>query len=351
MVGGLVTRAAAAAALARVRWVGIALALVLSLIAMLPTGALAAAAPRIGLGVYRSGAGEDPGLIDEFSNEVEEAPAIVSFYRKWDVPLIDTSQLAVARSRGAVPMVSWEPWEENGNPIPLRSIASGQEDAYLTESARAAAAWGGPILVRFAHEMNGDWYPWGLNWATNPPSVFKRAWRHVVEVFRQAGATNVQWVWCPYVANTHMGQFRRLYPGGKWVDWTGLDGFNWGGSTKWRSFNAIFWKSYRSIVRFAKRPMVLAELGVNQVGGNKAHWVLRALRRALPRYHDVRAMVWFDEAERGFDFRVDSSARALAAFRLGLRGSLFGADSQQVLSVPKRLARRSPGKRHARSVG
>ena len=58
--------------------------------------------------------------------------------------------------------------------------------------ARSLAGFHGTVDLRYAHEMNGTWYPW-----SHDPIGYRRAWRHVVRVFRAAGAANVRFVWSP----------------------------------------------------------------------------------------------------------------------------------------------------------
>ena len=109
--------------------------------------------------------------------------------------------------------------------------------------------------------MNGNWFPWGTGRGSqNTPADFVAAWRHVHEIFTEAGATNVQWVWCPNIAlHSHSG-FRALYPGNSYVDWTCLDGYNFG--NPWRSFETIYGRSYKEILRIApSKPMMVGETG------------------------------------------------------------------------------------------
>ena len=50
------------------------------------------------------------------------------------------------------------------------------------------------MLLRFGHEMNGDWYGWGgaRNGASlAAASQFVATWRYVRDRFTRAGATNV----------------------------------------------------------------------------------------------------------------------------------------------------------------
>jgi len=311
-----------------------ALVLMLVVFALGPTGAKGF---RAATGAFIPGVENDPTLIDAYAAKVGRSPLIVGAYRDWsrqpfDLPLLESVDL-----RGAVPVVTWEPWDEAEIGVPLRSIAHGDYDAYLTESALKAAAWGRPMFVRFAHEMNGDWYPWGLGVGGNTPGSFRTAWRHVVSLFRSAGADNVRWVWCPYVSNEHPGLLRRLFPGDRWVDWACLDGFNWGSYSVWQSFKAIFARSYQQLIRVTSRPLMLGEIGVNEAGGSKPDWISRTLQRALPRYRHVRALVWFDSADWRADFRVDSSVASLTAFRRALQLPVYGEGRKQLLATPSRI--------------
>jgi membrane-bound metal-dependent hydrolase YbcI (DUF457 family) len=315
-----------------------AAALLLALLALLAVAAPGQAEARqIALGAYIRGIEESPGLLDDYAEQVGRRPAIVGAYKRWDVTPFYRPELEEIARRGAVPMIGWEPWNEAGHGFRLGAIARGRYDAYIWRSAREARDWGGPILVRFGQEMNGSWAPWqrGVDGTTGPR--FVAAWRHIVGIFRRAGATNVSWVWCPYVNNGRL-PFMSFYPGDRWVDWLALDGFNWGKPTAWQSFPKIFDASYRKLARIAPKPIMIAEIGSDESGGSKAHWLHRTLNRQIPRLKRVRAVVWFNATD-GADFRVDSSPDALAAFREGIGSPLYSGDATLVDSVSRRAAR------------
>jgi hypothetical protein len=311
----------------------------------------AAASPKVSVGAYIPGSYANPSLIDAYGAEVGSPPVIVSSYEDWTRSPIDTAQLDAAWSRGAVPLVTWEPWSESdpGVTFPLRAIASGRYDAYVSEAARAAAAWGKPILLRFAHEMNGSWYPWGRGREGNTPQAYVAAWRHVVQVFRDNGARNVKWVWTPYVANGGRFPFRRFFPGNRWVDWVGLDGLNGGSVFGWRSFANIFDASYRELVRMTARPVMLAEVASSEEGGDKAAWLSGALLRAVPRLSHIRAIVWWaDGGDRRGNFGVDSSPAAFGALRSALAMPRYQSSRGLLLATPRSLRSHS---RHRRRHG
>ena len=193
------------------------------------------------------GASEHPGLIDGFARQAGRRPAIVLSYKDWSSLPFSSTELDAIWRRGAVPMITWEPWTSSGRGFPLREIAAGRFDRYLRRAAGSAAHWGKPLFVRFAHEMNGNWYPWGRGVDGNTARDFRKAWKHVVDLFRFHGATNVRWVWSPNEDSGGNFQFGPLYPGDEWVDWIAMDGFNFGGSVGWPSFTTIFASTYERL--------------------------------------------------------------------------------------------------------
>ena len=66
----------------------------------------------------------------------------------------------------------------------MTDIAAGKYDSYLTTIGAAVKAGGHPVWLTFAHEMNGTWYPWGIQAVT--PAQWIAAWTHVVTTVRAA---------------------------------------------------------------------------------------------------------------------------------------------------------------------
>jgi membrane-bound metal-dependent hydrolase YbcI (DUF457 family) len=303
---------------------------------ILAAPAHAAGRRTISLGAYIPGAVTNPSLINAYANEVGQKPVIVSTYVQWMQPVLRRTELQPIWAHGAVALVTWEPWTSSEHGFPLRSIVKGRYDGYIRKAARAAAAWRKPVFLRFAHEMNGDWYPWGTGHG-NTPQLYKRAWRHVVRLFRQVGATNVRWVWSPYVTNGGRFGFAKYFPGNRWIDWVGLDGFNWAKNGVWQSFRDIFATSYGIVKKLTNRPIMIPETGSSQTGGNKAAWVTRTLDRELPHFARIRALLWFCEPFRGIDTRVDSSPAALAALRRAIRNRRYRSSRRRLLATPSLL--------------
>jgi beta-mannanase len=230
---------------------------------------------------------------------------------------------------GAVPEITWEPWNAaDGTTQPaysLSAIAFGQQDAYIRSWATSIARWGKPLRLRFAHEMNGSWYPWAEGVNGNATGSYSAAWRHVHDLFVASGARNVIWVWSPNVSYPGSMGLTGLFPGDSYVDEVALDGYNWStlqAGTTWQSFAQIFQPSLDELHAITARPASIGEVASTEVGGDKAQWItdMFTTLKATPA---IRGFTWFDFAKET-DWRVDSSAASAAAFRAGLAAVYAG---------------------------
>jgi beta-mannanase len=150
----------------------------------------------------------------------------------------------------------------------------------------------------------------------------------VHDIFTSVGATNATWVWCPYVNwATHLAS---LYPGDRYVDWTCLDGYNWGTNPAlprvWRSFGDLFRSSYDQIIETIApdKPMALGEIASTEYGGSKAGWIQEMFESLPTEFPNIRALVWFEAfANGGMDWPLESSESALSAFSAGIGDSRY----------------------------
>jgi hypothetical protein len=246
------------------------------------------------------------------------------------------------RGYGAIPFFSWGSESSPGHPenFRLADLAAGKEDPYITQFAQEAKEWGHPFFLRFNWEMNGSWFPWSEGVNGNTAASYVAAWRHVHNVFTAVGATNATWVWCPFAdANKAYADMKKLYPGNAYVDWTCLDGYNWGRNgvkaRPWRTFDEIFAASYRYLTtKVARRkPVMLAELASGTKGGHKALWIKEMLD-SLPRnYPKVRGFIWLDAFDRGIDWPIETSPKATAAFAKGIARSVYQPNHYAELNV------------------
>jgi len=257
-----------------------------------------------------------------------------------------TQAMEALRERGTIPLLSWAsqsvpaPLNLKQPRFQLRDVANGVHDEYIEGFAEQVHEWGEPFFLRFDHEMNGFWFSWGEGVNGNKPGSFVRAWRHVHDIFVKAGATNATWVWCPNVDFTRkLTPLRGLYPGGRYVDWTCLDGFNWGdtpNSGGWMSFEKVYRESYNRVLKIAPRkPMMIGEVASEERGGSKAAWIRNALSVIPNHFPKIRAMIWFEENDRGMRWPIESSKAAKKAFAKAIQRPLYRPNEfQHIESSP-----------------
>jgi cellulose synthase (UDP-forming) len=302
------------------------------------------------LGVSSPGLLDGPGSVSSWEAGHGAQVRIVNLFQQWlsGERRFRTDWLRTIASQGAVPLITWEPWAKpagrlwnsNQPDVRLAAIASGRYDSYVRRWARAAAAYGDPILLRPMHEMNGYWYPWSIRANGNTPGDFIAAWRHLHDIFAEEGATNVSWVWTVY-ASEH-GRLKNVdsyYPGARYVDWVSMTGFNWGESragSHWRSFDQVFGATYATLTRLGKALMI-SEIGT--VGGSAASslWLENASRRLQSAYPKIRAVLWFDSRySRTADFRLDGVRAATFHGSFGAATSYWAPPVRLVTTAARR---------------
>ncbi len=277
---------------------------------------------------FEGGAGKSASMIQFFQPFAQCGGSGCSFYSFPTEPMDDI------RGHGSIPVLSWSsqaiPSTLSQPDFQLSDVISGRYDDYIAEFAAEARDWGHPFFLRFNWEMNGNWFPWAEGVNGNAEGEYVAAWRHVHDIFAAAGATNVSWVWCPFVDPGHsLHDLGSLYPGDAYVDWTGLDGYNWGTNPAsprgWRSFDQLFRRSYDEIAGgiAPSKPMMLGEVGSSEQGGSKADWIRDALARVPAEYPQIRALLWFDKFDDSMDWPIETSGTATAAFAEGVAQTAY----------------------------
>ncbi|QNN51536.1 glycoside hydrolase family 26 protein [Nocardioides mesophilus] len=254
---------------------------------------------------------------------VGRAPTSVMWYAAWsDNAAFPAAQAADVAATGATPTITWEPWNPAGGATQpaytLDRITAGAFDSYLTSWARQIRSYGKPVVLRFAHEMNGSWYPWSAQANGNTAGDYVAAWKHVRSVFSKQRTSNVVWSWSPNVPYPGSTALGAVYPGDGYVDQVALDGYNWatlqGGS--WQSFWEVFGSGVAQLTALTSKPLYLGEVGCPEDGGDKAAWVADMFS-TLATHQEIRGFTWFD-FQKEADWRIESSTATLDAFRAGL---------------------------------
>lgn len=235
---------------------------------------------------------------------------------------------------GRTIQLAWEPHDfskdaTNQPEYRLQTITAGDHDAEIRRWARELKAFGYEVLFRPMCEMNGDWVTWGGNVNGNSPEDYIPAWRHIHDIFVEEGATNVKWVWSPNrdgsIASAQV-TFDTYYPGDAYVDYVGMNGYNWGRlyttpqwTSQWQMLDEVFGYSYDVAVANTDKPIVISETATTEVGGDaqnggKAEWIRDAFEQLPQRFPRVELITWFN-INKETDWRINSSPGSLQAFR------------------------------------
>lgn len=209
--------------------------------------------------------------------------------------------------RDWMPIITLEPWirnlDERTNPQPEYSfarVAAGNFDGYFRNWARQARDLGAPMYVRFGQDPSvtgtWHWYPW----QDDLPDNYVNAWRRMVDIFREEGATNVQFMWSSHdLAVASQWDF---YPGDEYVSAIATTTLNFGAWGTWQSFGALFEPQYAEILERAPgKPIFIVQLASAEEGGDKAAWITESFA-ALQEGHEAVHGVIFWEVPSDWQF-------------------------------------------------
>ncbi|GGK91969.1 glycoside hydrolase family 26 protein [Mangrovihabitans endophyticus] len=229
---------------------------------------------------------------------------VLNTYRRFD-QMVGTESDHEFLTQGVTLMVSWATGDN-------RSIVSGAHDELIRRQARAVRDAGVPMLLRMRWEMDRP----NLRATMWSGPDFVAAWKHVRELFRDEGATNVSWVWCPTAEGFQRGDAPDFYPGDDQVDWTCVDVY---AGNRFQSIGRLMgpflqWAAQRP------KPIVVGEFGVARAWGTqgRAAW-LRDAERTFKANPQIKAISYFESDPDGNgpnqQFRLTGDAAAFAAFR------------------------------------
>jgi len=269
-----------------------------------PATSATSARPKPGtyLGVFVVGVPQSYASLRAFTATTHVRPDLVVYYSGWGEPF-QVRFAEVAARHGASPLVQIDP-----TGVSLAAIASGRYDTYLRSYAAAVKTFGRRVVLSFAPEANAPWYGWGYR--HTPPAVWVAAWRHVVTVFRAAGARNATWLWTVNAiqCDCRIRTPAPWWPGSSYVNWVGIDGYYYQPSWK---FAALFGPTIKNIRTVTLNPILISETAAPAASQPAKIADLFAGIRA----YGLLGFVWFDRnKEQAWHI---SSPAAIAALRRG----------------------------------
>ncbi len=192
------------------------------------------------------------------------------------------------------------------------AVLSGKLDDFFIRYASQAKQYGKPVILIPYSEFNGNWFPWCATCGTNTPQKFIDSYRYINKFF--VDVPNVKFAWVPNndsLPDTTANSIEKFYPGDAYVDYVGVDGFNFGGSAE-QTFKQVFDNSLQKLKNYNK-PIYIFSMATHE-NINKATWIKNALTEELYKYPEVKGFLWFNKNKEK-DWRVNSNSEALDAFK------------------------------------
>ncbi len=220
---------------------------------------------------------------------------------------------------------------------PGNGLATVKDDEYLRQFARDCKAFGAPIFLRYAAEMNGSWVRWHGN-----PGQYIEKFRLISRVMQEE-APNVAMVWTPN--SNPQNQIDRYYPGDAWVDWVGVNMYSvrfFNGDVKQPAdhVNPLDLLDYVYKTYATRKPIMVAEfaathfsaagkLDTTQFSINKMNMLYHGVKMKYPR---VKSINWFsvntinrneNPGRKLNNFSLSENAKTLVAYKAMIQDRYF----------------------------
>jgi hypothetical protein len=190
----------------------------------------------------------------EYAGKLGSRPAVAVSFADFPFAAEDPALIAAAaeqlRQEGGTLLLTLEPQQG------LAAVTAERADELAAMLAGFNTS-GVPVIVRFAHEMNGSWYPWGQQ-----PAEYIDAFRRVSDaVHGRAPGSAMMWApnyagGYPFAGGAHEARpgtagfaaldttgdgvitsdddpYAPYYPGDDAVDWVGMSLYHWGSTYPW----------------------------------------------------------------------------------------------------------------------
>jgi hypothetical protein len=284
--------------------------------------------------------------IREYINLSGSEPVWVCFSNSWfDGIKFPMFKARIIGAFNAVPYIRIMPrhdWTQGKkDPIyDLKYIINGDFDDEIIQWAKDAKKYGKPLLVEFAPEMNGNWFPWSgaFNGREKGAKLYVEAHRYIVELMKDEKADNITWMFHVNAVSEpdmNWNRMKAYYPGDDYIDWIGMSVY---GSQKpgweWTNFTGVFQKAYWEMEKISKtKPLAIAEFGAveDPASGSKPDWIKEAFETIIGGYYPrIKAISYwhssFDNSDGSIsNMRIDSSPEVLSVFRDYINREIFKA--------------------------
>jgi len=282
--------------------------------------------------------------ISEYINLTGHIPMWICFSNNWingiKFPIKAVNTIADFKAIPYIRLMPRHDWTMGRrDPVyDLDYIIDGNFDDDLIKWAEDAKKYGKPLLVEFAPEMNGNWFPWSgiFNGKKRGSEKYIKAHRHIVDLMKDEGAFNITWMFHVNAVSDpklNWNEMRDYYPGDDYIDWIGMSIY---GSQKpgsdFTDFIKVFQSAYWEMEKISlKKPLAIAEFGVieDPPKGNKSKWLREAFETILSGFYPrIKAISYwhslFDNEDGSIsNMRLDSTPDVLAVYKEFISKDVF----------------------------
>ena len=280
-------------------------------------------------GAMTDEAGNEDGnayLVNKFNDLAGKKIGVAYFSNNWFHGIrFPLDKCISIRTTGAVPFIRIQNWIRQGDklsdagPYTNKNIIAGKFDADLRAYAKSAKSFGTKLLIEYGVEVNTNSFPW----SKEGPGPYKAAYRHIVALFREEGATNIGWAF--HIDATDNNNGYKWYPGDDIIEWVGTTCY---GDYDRKGCAGSLKDLYNQFAAISKT----ANLGIFEWGYGNASDTANTLRAVAtdPTYSRIKLLqVWNEhvigDSEEPYDRRINSSPQNLAAYRAGIANPVYSS--------------------------
>lgn len=266
-----------------------------------------------------------------FENLTGQKPVWVYFSNNWfDKIRFPSKEVRTIKDFGSVPFIRLMPrsdfTEYKQDPVySLQNFIDGKFDIDLKKWAIDAKNYGNPIMLEFGLEMNGNWFPWSGVYNEKNPEKYKKAYIHIIEIFRDVNADNITFVYHVNYGSAPEEKWNTMsayYPGDEYIDWIGMSiyGAQRPGD-EWEDIVNAFEKPYKELSEISiNKPLAVFEFGVVE-HPKKPEWIKNFFNLVKSeKYSRLKGIAYWHEKWENEDrsisnLRLDSSPESLNIYK------------------------------------
>lgn len=268
-----------------------------------------------------------PDKVFRYEEMAERNLSYVTFSNNWGEGIYFPYAKAIRMSRrGILPLIRMMPRTDfsTGRPdrnYSLQSIANGVHDKALKEWGEDCETFGQKVLIDFACEMNGTWFPWSFE----PPKLYVDAFRRIHGIIKKE-APRAQFVW-HINYDRSFENIKRYFPGNDYIDYVGASIYgNYYPRSKPDSYRVLAERTYGHLDALSPKPPIVSETGVTEgaTPDDKPRWITDFFDYVVKNRSFAMVSWWHSSFRIGgqnedTNYRIDSTPESLAAYRAGVR--------------------------------